>query len=74
VSGSLALSLQPLLSKFCRAGLTSHRVARFAPNWLSRVPSGMGDRKARCCRSYEFPEDIANDRGNPPAWQDPKHW
>jgi phage terminase large subunit-like protein len=23
---------------------------------------------------YEFPEDIANDRGNPPAWQDPKNW
>ena len=23
---------------------------------------------------YEFPEDIANDRGSPPAWQDPKDW
>ncbi len=23
---------------------------------------------------YEFPEDIANDRGNPPAWQDSKNW
>jgi phage terminase large subunit-like protein len=23
---------------------------------------------------YEFPEEIANDRGNPPAWQDPKNW
>jgi len=23
---------------------------------------------------YEFPEDIANDRANPPAWQDPKQW
>src|SRR5260370_26362288 len=23
---------------------------------------------------YEFPEDIADDRGNPPAWQDPKNW
>jgi phage terminase large subunit-like protein len=23
---------------------------------------------------YEFPEDITSDRGNPPAWQDPKHW
>jgi hypothetical protein len=22
---------------------------------------------------YEFPEDIANDRSNPPAWQDRKH-
>jgi phage terminase large subunit-like protein len=23
---------------------------------------------------YEFPEEIANDRGDPPAWQDPKNW
>ena len=23
---------------------------------------------------YEFPEDIADDRGDPPAWQDPKNW
>ncbi len=23
---------------------------------------------------YEFPEDIANDRSRPPAWQDPKNW
>jgi phage terminase large subunit-like protein len=23
---------------------------------------------------YEFPEDIASDRGNKPAWQDPQHW
>jgi phage terminase large subunit-like protein len=23
---------------------------------------------------YEFPEDIANDRGDPPAWQDPRNW
>jgi phage terminase large subunit-like protein len=23
---------------------------------------------------YEFPENIANDRGNPPAWQDSKNW
>ena len=23
---------------------------------------------------YEFPEDIANDRSNPPAWQDPQYW
>jgi phage terminase large subunit-like protein len=23
---------------------------------------------------YEFPENIANDRGNPPVWQDPQHW
>jgi phage terminase large subunit-like protein len=23
---------------------------------------------------YEFPEEIANDRGNPLAWQDPKNW
>jgi phage terminase large subunit-like protein len=23
---------------------------------------------------YEFPEDIANDRRNPPAWQDPANW
>jgi phage terminase large subunit-like protein len=23
---------------------------------------------------YEFPEEIANDRGNPPAWQDSKNW
>src|SRR5215468_9640950 len=23
---------------------------------------------------YEFPEDIANDRANPPAWQDPQNW
>jgi phage terminase large subunit-like protein len=23
---------------------------------------------------YEFPEDIANDRSSPPAWQDPKNW
>jgi phage terminase large subunit-like protein len=23
---------------------------------------------------YEFPEDIANDRANPPAWQDPSLW
>ena len=23
---------------------------------------------------YEFPEEIANDRSDPPAWQDPKNW
>ncbi len=23
---------------------------------------------------YEFPEDIADDRSDPPAWQDPKNW
>jgi len=23
---------------------------------------------------YEFPEEIADDRSNPPAWQDPKNW
>src|SRR5882757_3025593 len=23
---------------------------------------------------YEFPEEIVNDRGNPPAWQDSKNW
>jgi phage terminase large subunit-like protein len=23
---------------------------------------------------YEFPEEIVNDRSNPPAWQDPKNW
>jgi phage terminase large subunit-like protein len=23
---------------------------------------------------YEFPEEIINDRGDPPAWQDPKNW
>jgi len=31
--------------------------------------------KEPCCRClYKFPEDIANDRSNPPAWQDRKHW
>ena len=23
---------------------------------------------------YEFPEEIVDDRSNPPAWQDPKNW
>lgn len=66
---------------FSRCGLLRHANRCQLPGGVFRSELAVA-RSIRDGRSsgamlpvlYEFPKDIADDRGNPPAWQDPKVW
>jgi phage terminase large subunit-like protein len=72
----------------CVSGICSRSKALFIATQSDKPPRGAFRselavaREIRDGRSqgamppvlYEFTEEIANDRANPPAWQDPKNW